>query len=412
MVSRCVAHMKQDWRRTLYVVTGAEMTALLGFMVVIPFLPYYVQELGVSDPDQVKFWSGWLFSGTAISMAVMAPIWGSLADRFGRKLMVERALFGGALVFTAMGFAQTVEQLLVLRIIQGLLTGTVSAATALVASHTPREQSGYALGLLQTGIYLGNSLGPLLGGLVADSLGYRPAFWITGALIFLAGLAVRFMVDEQFTRPELSQGKGDTRLWDGLLVVLRSPILRAVFLTHMLARLSARVVGPMLPLFLEEISSPGVRLATMAGLITGAGAGASAIGAFLLGSASDRTGQRKMLVWCTFGLSLAYLPQGLTQNPLQLALLQVIAGFLMAGVLASVSALLARLVPEGRHGAVYGLSSTTVAIANAIGPLVGASIAVWWGLRDVFTVTAVLFSLAGGLALWLLPMPGKPTRSA
>mgnify|MGYP001824101914 CR=1 FL=1 len=186
----------ETWKRNLYVIWFAELVAISGFAVVFPFLPFYVQDLGVTDPDQVKLWSGVVFASQAVTMAVFAPIWGSLADRYGRTLMVERAMFGGAVVLTLMGFVQNVQQLVVLRAVQGALTGTVVAATTLVASSTPRERSGYALGLLQTAVWMGASLGPLLGGIVADTWGYRAAFWVTGALLFVSGLTVWRFVEE------------------------------------------------------------------------------------------------------------------------------------------------------------------------------------------------------------------------
>jgi len=395
-----------SWQRNLYVITGAELVAIVGFSVITPFLPYYVQELGITDPDQVKLWSGWLTSANAISMAVMAPIWGSLADRYGRKLMVERAMFGGALLFLAMGWAQTVQQLVVLRLMQGALTGTVAAATALVASTTPRDRAGFSQGTLQTGIFLGGSLGPLMGGVVADLLGYRAAFWTTSGCRFLAGLAVHWLVREGVTRPEEFAGRGDGHLWDGLLIVLRSGHLMVLFAIRMLARMGSQVMQPMLPLFVQQLVEGPARLATITGTISGVGALAAAIGATVLGRMSDRLGQRRLLLVCLSGLAIFYLPQSLVVNPYQLGLLNVAASFLMAGVLASVSALLARLVPEGRQGAVYGVNTTIVAGANALAPMLGASVAIWWGLRSIFVVASGLFVVADVVAVRLLSAPG------
>ncbi|MEJ2211214.1 MAG: MFS transporter [Anaerolineae bacterium] len=163
----------EAWKRNLYVIWVAELVAIAGFSVVMPFLPYYVQELGITELHEVELWSGVLFATQAVAMTIAAPIWGSLADRYGRKMMVQRAMFGGAVVISLMGFVDNVWQLAALRALQGTLTGTVPAATTLVASSAPRERSGYALGLLQMAVWTGASVGPLLGGLVADA-------WATG----------------------------------------------------------------------------------------------------------------------------------------------------------------------------------------------------------------------------------------
>ncbi len=396
------------WQRNLAVLTAAELIAIAGFSVVTPFLAYYVQDLGITDPNQVKLWTGWLFSAQAITMAIMAPIWGSLADRHGRKMMVERAMFGGALVFVLMGLASSVQQLLILRAIQGMLTGTVPAATALVASTTPRERSGSSMGILQTGIYLGGSLGPLLGGVVADQMGYRAAFWVTSACLFSAGLAVHWLVNEHSADPEQLAGRNDSHLWDGVLMVVRTYALRVVLAVRLVERMGSRLVGPMLPLFVQQLAAESQRLATITGTISGLNALAAAIGSFLLGRASDRIGHRKLLILCSAGLAVSYLPQALVANPLQLAILQLVAGFLTAGVLAGVAALLATHVPEGRQGAVYGVNTTIVAAANALGPMLGASVAVWWGLRPIFVVAAGLFALTGTVAVGLLPRALPP----
>lgn len=391
------------WRRTLYVVTAAEFIAIAGFTVIMPFLPYFVQELGITDPDQVKLWTGRLSAAQAVSMAAIAPIWGTLADRYSRKLMVERAMFGGALVFVAMGLAQNVHQLLVLRIVQGFLTGTVPAATALVASTTPRERSGSSLGILQTGIFLGASFGPLAGGVIADHLGYRAAFWTTSGCLLLAGLAVHLLASEESGWREHPARRQAGRLRDGLLIVLHSPVLRGVFLIRTLNRLGTRVMQPMLPLFVQQLVLNSDRLATITGVVAGSGALGAAAGSVFLGRASDRLGHRKVLVVCTFGMGLLYLPLALVVTPLQLGAFQVAAGFMMGGALASIAALLATRVPEGRQGAVYGVNTTIVAGANALAPMLGASIAVWWGLRAIFVVAAGLFAVGGLFALWVMP---------
>jgi len=392
-----------SWKRNLYVLTAAELIAIAGFAVVFPFMPFYIQELGITDPDKVKLWTGLISAAQPVSMAMVAPVWGSLADRYGRKLMVERAMFGGALIFVAMGFARSVEQLVVLRILQGLVTGTVPAATALVASTTPREHAGSSMGTLQTGIFLGASLGPFAGGIIADSLGYRATFWTTSLCLFLAGVAVHALVADHSKSGEGLAGQKDGRLWDGLLTVLRSPLLRSVLIVTFVTRAAVRIVDPMLPLYVQELAADAPRQATITGVIFGAGAFAAAAGAFFLGRASDKIGHRRLLLVCSFGIAGLYIPHALVSNTLQLGILRALVGFLMAGVLASLSALLARRAPEGRQGAVYGINTTIRSAANALGPMMGTNVAILWGLRPIFLLSAGLFALGGTVAMALLP---------
>jgi len=399
------------WKRNLYVLTAAEMVAVSGFFLIIPFLPYYVRVLGVTDPDQVKAWSGWLFSSQALAMALAAPIWGALADRFGRKIMVERAMFAGAGLFVLMGFAQTVQQLLVLRVLQGLLTGTVTAAITLVAAISPRRDSGSSQGLLQMGIYLGASVGPLIGGVLADTVGYRASFWVTSGALLMAATAVNRMVEEGFVPPARPSLKVNGRFWRAVVDVLRSPTLHSVALVQFVTRMGIRVFGPLLPLFIQEIAFETDHMATTVGTIVGLSSLATAAGMLWFGHLSDRVGHRRMLLFSTFGVALCLIPQSLVTNAVQLTLLQIAAGLVMAGVLVAVTALLATYSSDGRQGVTFGVNTSIVGGANALAPLLGASAAVWCGLRSIFVVAAGLFAAGGLLTLWLLsqPMSDEPT---
>lgn len=394
------------WKRNLYVLWAAELAAIAGFSVVMPFLPYYVQELGITELHEVELWSGFLFAAQAVTMTIFAPIWGSVADRYGRKLMVQRAMFGGAVVLAAMGFAQNVWQLAALRALQGVLTGTVPAATTLVASSTPRERSGYALGLLQTAIWAGASVGPLLGGLVADTWGYQAAFFVTGGLLFVGGLLVLFFVQEDFVPPPRDRKDPESGFWYGLQLVVRNRDLVSLFSIRILARLAVRTLGPILPLFIQSLAPATTRIASLAGLVSGASAASSAVGALTLGRASDRIGYRKVLLTCALLAGAIYLPQFFVTNPWQLLILQALLGLVMSGVLASISALLANLAPEGHQGAVYGVDSSAVSAANAVGPMLGASVAAAVGLRMPFLLAAGAFFLAAALAWVRVPRSG------
>jgi DHA1 family multidrug resistance protein-like MFS transporter len=390
------------WQRNLAVLWIGELIAIAGFSVTLPFLPYYVQELGISGLDQVAFWSGLLTSVQAVTMALIAPVWGSLADRYGRKIMVARAMFGGALVIGAMGFTQNVYQLAVLRAIQGLLTGTVPAATTLVASSAPPERRGFALGLLQMSVYLGSSVGPFLGGFVADSVGYRPTFWVTAVLLFAAGVLVATLVKEDFV-PAPREERKKAALWEGLAVVLRTRALMVVFGIRVLMRMADLVVSPILALFIQQLAAPGVKIASITGTISGLASATSAVSAIFLGRVSDRVGPRRVLMACGTVACALYVFQSWVHTPYQLLLLRVLGGATMGGIVAAMSALLASLAPKDRFGAVYGMDTSIVAAANAIAPMVGATLSATWGLTAPFLGAAAMYGLATAVVASVVP---------
>jgi DHA1 family multidrug resistance protein-like MFS transporter len=401
-----------SWRRNLYAVWFAELVAIVGFTVVMPILPLYVRELGVQGEREVSLWAGLIFSSQAATMAIFAPVWGALSDRYGRKVMVERAMFSGALLIGLMGWAQNVQQLVLLRALQGMLTGTVTAATALVATVAPRKQSGYALGLLQMAIFTGASVGPLLGGVVADTFGFRMTFLITGALLFLAALAVLIFVQEPHPAVSLEneQPRADEerrtlrrRVWMYLAPVLGSAPLLGVLGVRLLMRLAARLTGPTLPLFIEAISPLDARVASITGLVSGVGALFAALGGMGLGRLSDRIGYRRILMACAMLSVVCYVPQYFVSHPLWLLPLQAGTGLAMGGILASISASLATLSPMGQEGIVYGVDASVVSVANAIGPMTGSAVAAWLGLRVPFLAAAGIFVLAGVAAFRWIP---------
>jgi DHA1 family multidrug resistance protein-like MFS transporter len=402
-----------SWRRNLVAIWFTELVAIVGFSVVFPILPLYVRQLGVQGEQEIRIWAGVVFSSHAVTMAIFGPIWGALSDRYGRKVMVERAMFGGALVIGLMGLAQNVQQLALLRMLQGALTGTVTAANALVATTAPRERVGYAMGMLQMAIYVGASAGPLVGGLVADILGYRAAFWVTGVLLLLAALGVLVFVKEDFQplAPPVSEpGAANPgrlalryRVWNRLSPVLGSPPLRNVLGVRLLMRLGARLLGPVLPLFIEAITPADAPVASITGLISGVSAAAGAVGALGLGRLGDRMSYRVILIACGLVSAVCYVPQFFVTSHVPLLFLQAGTGLAMGGILASLSASLARLAPNGQEGIVYGVDASVVSVANAIAPMAGSALAAWMGLRVPFLLAAILFGLAVVAAARLLP---------
>ena len=391
----------KNWQRNFQTLWLAELIALMGWGFIQPFLPYFIQELGVTDLAQVELYSGLALAVSAVAQVLVSPIWGALADRFGRKIMVERAMISGTVLYFAMSMVQDVNSLLVIRFLTGALTGSIAAATTLVAASVPRERAGYALGMLQTAVYLGTLIGPLVGGLVAEGYGYRAAMVVTSLLWLGVSLLVHFRVTENF-QPVGRRGGGDGG-WGGLREVLRSRTIVSVFAVRVLTRMGDRVMLPVMPLFVQSLLVEGAPVASITGLVTGAGAATSAIGAAVLGRVSDRRGTRTVLLVCSAGAVAAFVPHYFVTDVLQLTLLQLIVNFFLGGTLTAVSALLAGLAPDGRQGVVYGLDHSAASAGNAIGPMLGAAIAMTLGIRAGFLFVAGLFLVSGLASIRLTP---------
>ena len=239
------------WKSTLVASWLAQICSIMGFALVLPFLPFFVRELGVTNERSVLLWCGWLSSGAGVTMALVAPIWGTLADRHGRKLMVMRSMFGGMLVLGLMGLVQNVHQLLALRILQGILTGTVSASVALVAGIVPMRRAGFALGLMQTALFIGNAAGPWVGGGLAEHVGYRLPFGVAAGFLLIGSLLTLLGVHEDFDRSEMQTDEnGATTIWQVLSITGFSTMVALLFVIQF----SGSFVGPILPLYIERIS--------------------------------------------------------------------------------------------------------------------------------------------------------------
>jgi DHA1 family multidrug resistance protein-like MFS transporter len=260
-------------------------------------------------------------------------------------------------------------------------------------------------------IYLGSSVGPLLGGLIADNLGMRAAFWVTGGLLFTAGVLVSFLVHEEFTpleKPNDKESEGQApkpRLWDGLLLVLSTRALLVVFGIRVLMRTAYRIVSPVMALFVQQLAGPDARVASLTGTITGLASATSAASAILFGRLSDRIGTRRILLACGSAVCLLYVLQGWVWTPMQFLILRVLTGAVMGGIVAATSALLAELAPKDRFGAVYGINTSLTAAANATAPMVGAALTASWGLSSAFFGAAAIYGLATGVIALLIPAP-------
>lgn len=373
---------------------AAELISIAGFSTSGPILPFFLFDLGVKDPLALKVYVGLIQSLPAISLAVMAPIWGALADSYGRKPMLLRAMFGGAAIMALQGLVTSPWQLLVLRIIQGCITGTVAAATVLVASVSPKEEIGYGLGLLQMAVYLGSSIGPMIGGLVSDLYGHRVTFFVTAVLLFLGALVVLFLTDDDFV-PPVDRKSVLRSMMPDFSSLRNSKVLWALLGVVAADQIAGSIASPFLPLFIQGISKDASRVASNTGLILGLGAISSALAAVVVGKFSYRLGYQRVLMVCMTGAAIFTIPQAFAPSPGILLALRLASSFFIGGNMPSVNALITMRTESGKQGSVYGLRTTVASASGALGPAIGASIAVGVGYGAVFIATGLVLAVSG-----------------
>lgn len=391
------------WNVTLYAVWCGEILALVGFSSRVPFLPFFLGDLGVPDVAGQTLWSGAINAAGAATLAITAPLWGILADRYGRKPMLLRGLFGGAICVALMGFATTPLQLLILRVHEGSMTGTVAAAAALVATSAPRHRMGYALGMVQTAVFAGAAGGPLLGGVIYDWAGARVAFWLAGGMLFAGGVVVALFAREHFTRTARAPLQDQAGRWQRLRAssaFLISAAMLTLFAAIFVVRMIAMALQPIIPLFVEQLAPNSPDVATVAGIVLGAAGFTSALAAAYLGRLGDRIGHRRVLGASLVLSGLLYLPMAFVSNPWSLALLQGLLGVAAGGLIPSANALVTHLTPHDRRGAIFGITAALSGLGGFVGPLLGAFLATAISFRATFIAAGALTLAVAVLVIW------------
>ena len=398
--------VSESWRRNLYAIFIAELVVIMGFSFVTPFMPLFIQQIGNLTNREAAFWSGIATGSSGIAMFFSAPLWGLIADRWGRKAMVLRAMFGSAVVLALTGLAPNIFYVIALRSAQGLLSGTVAAASALVAAFTPRDRMVFAMGLLMVAVFSGTTLGPLFGGLMADAFGYKATFIVTGVLLFTGGLIVLFFVKEKFERPDR---QNQTSLAD-ILRLARSreifPLLVALFALNA----GPQMISPIIPLFIREMA-PGGATASASGLAFSLMGVVAAISSLVTGRLGGRISLKKILIVSCVGTGLLYLPPMWAGTVAQLLIFITLTGLFKGGLMTSSNTLVGLSVSSRQQGIAYGIGQSANALGNGIGPLVGGSLATMVGLKSVFGVASGLFMLIALLVAKLLDnKPPEPFR--
>ncbi|WP_368544534.1 multidrug efflux MFS transporter [Enterobacter soli] len=378
----------ESWKVNLISVWFGCFFTGLAISQILPFLPLYVAQLGVSSHEALSMWSGLTFSVTFLVSAIVSPMWGSLADRKGRKLMLLRASLGMAVAILLQAFATNVWQLFLLRALMGLTSGYIPNAMALVASQVPRERSGWALSTLSTAQISGVIGGPLMGGFLADHVGLRAVFFITASLLVVSFLVTLFLIKEG-GRPVVS--KSERLSGKAVFATLPYPgLMISLFVTTMVIQLCNGSVGPILALFIKSMEPDSNNIAFLSGMIAAVPGVSALISAPRLGKLGDRIGTARILMATLIIAVVLFFAMSFVTSPLQLGVLRFLLGFADGAMLPAVQTLLVKYSSDQVTGRIFGYNQSFMYLGNVAGPLIGASVSAMAGFRWVFAATAVV----------------------
>ena len=399
-------YLRVDGRLSFVVLLVSQLAATMGFTFVLPFMPIYVQALGVEDAGHAAAWAGVINSSTAVTMALAAPLWGKLGDRVGLKPMLLRATVAGSVVIGLMGLVGSPWQLLALKTLQGCLTGTVAAATVLVSATASAEKAGARLGTLQMVIFVAAAAGPFFGGAFADLVGIRASFGVTAALLGASAVLISIWVKEE--RFDAEAEDEESVAAEGPLPYRRlAPSLLALFVVQVTIMSAA----PVLPGLLSTLMDEPVRVATLAGWVIATGALAASVGSVVGGKLAAKFGARRVIIWALLLAGISALPQAEVDSVAALWALRLLTG-LFVGIAIPVANLAIRgSVHPGRQGEAFGVAGTATSTGNAVGPLAGGLLASSFGFGAPFLAPGVCL-IAVSAIIWGAPLLAVGYRAA
>jgi MFS family permease len=388
-----------NWKRNLYVCCFGSFINIVAMTLLLPFLPLYVEQLGVTDRGAIVQWSGIAYGATFFAAALVAPLWGRVADRYGCKPNLIRASAGMAVSMCLIGLAQNVAQLVALRLLVGLAGGYTSGSFVLVAGQTPKQHAGWALGVLSSAIMAGGLVGPLAGGLLPGLVGIQPTFMLAGACILLNLGATCLFIRETPVPPKTTPGAPTPA---GLWASVRAPrLVIAMFVTAALLMVANMSIEPIITIYIQQLLRQQDQVTLVAGVTMSATALGSVLSAAHLGKLADRIGGLNVVVLCLASAAVLLVPQAFVEQAWQLVLLRFLMGVSLGGLLPAVTTLIRHSVPSRVVGRVLGYSTAAQYLGQVVGPLMGGFIGAHVGMRAVFLVTSVLL-FGAAVCNWLL----------
>jgi MFS family permease len=385
------------WMRNMIICLVGSFTTIVAMTLMLPFLPLYVEELGVSDKAAIVQWSGIAYGATFFAAAFVAPIWGRLGDIYGRKLMLVRASLGMTVAIGLMGMVDSVWQLVALRLFTGLAGGYASGSMVLVATQTPKHRVAWALGMVSSGIMAGNLVGPLIGGALPPIIGIRTTFLAAGGVIFLTFLATTFLIKEEKSaaRKQAAKASGG---WSS--IEDKRPVI-AMLATGMLLMLANMSIEPIITVYVADLIDNQAHLTMISGVVMSVAALGSVLSASKLGKLADRIGHWPVIAGALGIAALLLIPQAFVTNAWELIGLRFLMGVALGGLLPCIAAVIRHSVPDAAAGSILGLSTSSQFVGQVVGPVLGGFVGGHIGMRSVFLGTCLLLA-AGAVYSWMV----------
>ena len=386
----------ETWKRTVYISLVCVFCIAFGVSQLAPILPLYFHDLGVQTPEAMSLWSGLATGATYIIVCIAAPFWGRIADKRGRKITLIRSSFGMALCNILIAFQTTPEGVVLIRLIQGLVSGFYSASITLIASESPIERTGWALGLLASANLAGSLIGPLLGGYIADTVGIRNDFIIVGIIMGLAGLLATVFIHENYVPKDnveklsISKLKEQIPEFNSVIALCVASFIYAICIMSLQPVISVYIKG--------IVPSDTENLAFIAGAVFSAMGIAQLMSSSPLGKLVDKIGPRKVLVVSLIYVGILNIPQAYVSDVYQLAIIRFLQGFGLGGMLPALNTYLSSKTPREFTGQVFSYNQSCLFFGYFLGSVGGASLMAWLGFTTLFWISGGLFIIS---ALWI-----------
>jgi len=390
------------WKLNLYILLVTQLMVTMSINFGAPFIPYFIQDMGITEPDKVKLYSAISATAPAVGMGLFAPFWGMLADRHGKKLMMLRAIMMSSIIYVGLGLSTNVSQLLVLRFFQGAFTGTVAASNAFIASNIPEDELSFSFGALSSSKFLGMTLGPAVGGLIAEALGFRISFFVGGAMMFLNALSVLIFLSEKKVIAEKTTKYNNPFASIGIIF---KPVLATVLIMILLIAMSRIIFKPFIPLFVQEIRGTIEGSSGITGIISAVIAIVTAIAGVAAGRIADKKGKffviRYALITGIFISCILLFAKGLVM----FTILYSMTMFAIGGLEPVLFSIASSRVEQEKRGTLFGyitmLSASGWAVASGIGSIISIQI----------SIRAILGAIPVFLVLMLIMHIRAPYRS-